>query len=790
MRDSGLEDCWIESGLFGASIANKIITGKHYYRSLHAHELTYEALLVKLFESFSTWLTPLNDASLKETVQQLKKVKKYSIEVLAKGDSSNLTIIEALEQFECVAAKLHPSLEEFIKTGCTQSKTFRFWYEYLQMMEILQLFIYSDRNSDWNAHLNGLAQMLPYDRAFDHLNYFRWGMVYLVDMRLLPESAPSIHDALANKQMHAVSRARTHSIFNTVSADMALEQSQNKDSKMKGGLSGIAAKEETRERWTLTAHLLASVAGSFRDMCFSRSTTSKKRKEIMPSRIQADRNKIKKLSNTIDEIMQNPFNLEKVSSDLVNIATGLVMPADVATRLLDAKSLGEHDMQTYFQDRISTNQVKFNEPIKKLGIKTFSSLNKPVKTANSRSSVIVKQDRQCFSRLLVVGQKRKVDLQNLLSYELSSVPVSLCHNDGSLRKTQKSVLLHELEKGICSSSMKKNIQAITVVDLMATIQSIPKSSKKRFGEFSIAILENILAKFKESNQIHVVPDRYFNQSIKDLERNRRGSKVMPLEVMIHSADTKLPGDIKRFLTSNVNKNRLLDFISHHWTSIIPTHLSPEQSVFLALIDGTCVKVTSNGIEQAAEYNCDHEEADTRMLLHCRFANEHGYNKIILCSPDTDVAILCCYHFKIIGVNEFYFHTGTGSKRRYIPIHVIVSNLGDDICQSLPSVHALSGCDTTASLCGIGKKKVFKVTKANSSSLHILDHLGTTAVVQDENLFPNIRRFISFLYNDDNPNLDKVRYRMFTKKNLDSTKLPPTNLSADIHVRMCNYQVYI
>ena len=46
------------------------------------------------------------------------------------------------------------------------------------------------------------------------------------------------------------------------------------------------------------------------------------------------------------------------------------------------------------------------------------------------------------------------------------------------------------------------------------------------------------------------------------------------EPSIHSADAKLPGDINRFFTSNVNKNRLLDFISHHWTSIIPTNLSP------------------------------------------------------------------------------------------------------------------------------------------------------------------------------------------------------------------------
>ena len=155
------------------------------------------------------------------------------------------------------------------------------------------------------------------------------------------------------------------------------------------------------------------------------------------------------------------------------------------------------------------------------------------------------------------------------------------------------------------------------------------------------------------------------------------------------------------MTSNVNKNRLLDFLSQHWINILPAQLSPIQSLYLALTDGTCIKVTCAGSEQVTEYHCDHEEADTRMLFHCRLAKESDYERIILCSPDKDVAILCSYHFKDISVTEFYFHTGTESKRRYIPIHLIANKLGES------SVHALSGFDTTASLCGIWKKKAFK-----------------------------------------------------------------------------------
>ena len=130
-------------------------------------------------------------------------------------------------------------------------------------------------------------------------------------------------------------------------------------------------------------------------------------------------------------------------------------------------------------------------------------------------------------------------------------------------------------------------------------------------------------------------------------------KVISLEIMC---------DMKIFLSSNINEHWFLDFIilDKH----LPTHLSPEQCILLALTDGTYVKVISNDIEQAAEYICDYEGADKKFLLHFMSVNELIYYKIII----------CC-----LGRNEFYLNIGTRSQGRDITIHVIISNLGDDMC---------------------------------------------------------------------------------------------------------------
>ena len=79
------------------------------------------------------------------------------------------------------------------------------------------------------------------------------------------------------------------------------------------------------------------------------------------------------------------------------------------------------------------------------------------------------------------------------------------------------------------------------------------------------------------------------------------------------------------------------------------------------------------------------------------------NHHFLQAPDADVAVLCCYHFSQLSIQELWFHTGTGRKTRFIPVHKAVEKVGQDVCNLLPVMHALTGCDSTGNLSGIGKK---------------------------------------------------------------------------------------
>ena len=180
---------------------------------------------------------------------------------------------------------------------------------------------------------------------------------------------------------------------------------------------------------------------------------------------------------------------------------------------------------------------------------------------------------------------------------------------------------------------------------------LSKGKMKTFGELSDTIAGTIIAKFQFASQVHIVPDRYdVEDLIKSGERSRR-SRWMAIEIKIQSRETKLPASLKRYLSSGKNKSNLLTFLLSDWCENLPGQLKDDQTLILASQDGSAVKLTKTmNREDVIPLYSDHEEADSRMFVHCEYiANQlsdinNSTRRIIIFSPDTDVAVLCWYHF--------------------------------------------------------------------------------------------------------------------------------------------------
>ena len=115
-------------------------------------------------------------------------------------------------------------------------------------------------------------------------------------------------------------------------------------------------------------------------------------------------------------------------------------------------------------------------------------------------------------------------------------------------------------------------------------------------------------------------------------------------------------------------------------------------------------------EDIIPVHSDHEEVDSRMFVYCEYiANQlsdinNSSKRIIIFSPDTDVAVLCWYHFSQLSIQELWFHTGTERNRRFISVHKAVENVGQNVWNLLLAMHALTERDSTSNLNGMGKKE--------------------------------------------------------------------------------------
>ena len=138
---------------------------------------------------------------------------------------------------------------------------------------------------------------------------------------------------------------------------------------------------------------------------------------------------------------------------------------------------------------------------------------------------------------------------------------------------------------------------------------------------------------------------------------------------------------------------------------------------------------------------NHEEADTRMILHAAYAvRDSPTSAILIQSTDIDVLALCASHFTGIKYKNLWFRMRVSDRQRYIPVLSIQQKLGERLWQSLPAFHALTGCDSTSSLSHHGKKKPWIILHGSAAHQTTLSLFGQQPNL-DEKLAESTEAFI-------------------------------------------------
>ena len=86
--------------------------------------------------------------------------------------------------------------------------------------------------------------------------------------------------------------------------------------------------------------------------------------------------------------------------------------------------------------------------------------------------------------------------------------------------------------------------------------------------------------------------------------------------------------------------------------------------------------------------CNHEEFDTRVILHSTNAVSHVYKRILIIAKYTGIFVQRTSFFSYIGADKMRVPFGIGKKLRNISIHDIYSTMSSAKAQALPASHAL------------------------------------------------------------------------------------------------------
>ena len=483
--------------------------------------------------------------------------------------------------------------------------------------------------------------------------------------------------------------------FASVACDQTIEQTINRDAKSAGGWVGFSTQRNAVNRWVASSHARGAITKQCEKMA-GRCKQDQIQKETEPSQIAKNESSVKNLMECVSNRI-NPFTVG--TGSLVNISSGMCVSEDVKEDMLNAYEKGGESAKAFEDERIFDKKKSVFHPISSLKLKTF----KTPKLKSASTQMKSNSGRSAITQLLLMKEARPVQFEESMKFEMEDVPLSLADNKGKMRKTNKADLLHLIHEDIPELGQENvRVTADTVIfDGMAIIRSLKKTDiPDTFGKLSRMLFDDVISRAQtyRASRIDVVWDTYTsNQNIKNIEQERRADACGVQIFHLCNENQKVPKAFQQYLSSSENKQALIDFIFAQWE----TYTLPPDVKLMFGHQNTCHMMDETGTSVVQSLQCDHIEADTRMLLHAQHAN----TSTVIISHDTDVFMLCilCAH-ELTNTLILQFHSTLFNfdilKRNavYTP----------EICQALVSLHCFTGCDSVSSFFRKGKKTAWQI----------------------------------------------------------------------------------
>ena len=118
-------------------------------------------------------------------------------------------------------------------------------------------------------------------------------------------------------------------------------------------------------------------------------------------------------------------------------------------------------------------------------------------------------------------------------------------------------------------------------------------------------------------------------------------------------DIPICKDFQKFMRNDTNKMELFKMIADVVIQI------PETLPTIVATIGSKI-VSNSSLEKLNIEPCNHEEADTRLLLHVLDGANSGIKKVSIITVDTDVVVIALRHFFTLNLEESWIEFGVNN----------------------------------------------------------------------------------------------------------------------------------
>ena len=159
------------------------------------------------------------------------------------------------------------------------------------------------------------------------------------------------------------------------------------------------------------------------------------------------------------------------------------------------------------------------------------------------------------------------------------------------------------------------------------------------------------------------PDTFQLISLKLLQQ-------LPRNDVLFSTDMYIDVSVKSqaFLLNENNKTQLFNLMMRVWSSDDEASHVQNRNVML-VVQGRVFKFTSDGQSvqetEVPALRSNQEETDSRIIIYIAYAQEEGYDRVVVRSPDSDMCFILLSFVKF--QLTIFFDIGSGLKRHLLNI---------------------------------------------------------------------------------------------------------------------------